>query len=94
MFNVKITDFISKLTKNRQEQKYLKKILYKVTDEKEKKLIEQFLYSNTFADIKDFLSKQKLIHYIISQEDFERDLNFLKEKIAYELNEAILKKYS
>ncbi|WP_457561239.1 hypothetical protein [Caminibacter sp.] len=94
MFNVKITSFLSKITQNKKEQKYLKKILYKVTDEKEKKLLEYFLYSNTFSEIKDFLSKQKLINYIISPEDFEKNINYLKEKIAYELNEAILKKYS
>ena len=94
MFNVKITGFLSKLAKKRQEQKYLKKLLYKITDEKEKNLIEQFLYANTFSDIKDFLSEQKLINYTLSPDDFEEDINYLKEKIAYELNEAILKKYS
>ena len=94
MLNVKVIDFISKLTKNRREQKYLKKIIHKIKDDNERKMIEKFLYLNTFNDIKDFLSQQNLIDYTITPEDFEKDLNFLKEKIAYELNEAILKKYS
>ena len=92
MFNVKITDFLSRLTHtNRQEQKYLKKLLDRVDDNYDRETIEFFLNATTFGDIQEFLEMQRLINYQISPEDFEGTINDLKEKIAYELNEAILK---
>ncbi|WP_457560333.1 hypothetical protein [Caminibacter sp.] len=94
MFNVKLTDFLTKLTKNRKEQKYLKKLLYKISNDKDRQLIHYFLDCSSFEDIKKFLLKQNLIEYTITPEDFEKDFNSLKEKIAFELNEALLKKYS
>ncbi len=90
MFNIKINSFFSKLSK--KEQKYLKKLLNKIENKKEKELLEFFLNASSFEEIKEFLNKQSLINYNITPEDFENSLNSLKEKIAYELNEALLKK--
>jgi hypothetical protein len=92
MFNVKISDFLSKLTNNKKkEQKYLKKLLNRIEDNYDKETLEFFLNATTFEDIKDFLEMQRFIQYEITPEDFEGTFNDLKEKIAYELNEAILK---
>jgi hypothetical protein len=91
MFNVKISGFLSKLTNNKKEQKYLKNLLDRIEDNYDKETLEFFLNATTFEDLKEFLKMQRFIKYEITAEDFEGTFNDLKEKIAYELNEAILK---
>ncbi len=94
MFNVKISSFFSKLTNEKKEQKYLKKLIERLDDSNTKSLLKKFLYASSFNEIDNFLNSQNLIDYQLSPKDFEGNLNDLKEKIAFELNEAILKKYN
>ena len=90
MFNVKVSSFFSKLSK--KEQKYLKKLINRLNNKEEQELLKSFLNTNSFEEVKEFLQKQPFINYEINAEDFEDSLNSLKEKIAYELNETLLKK--
>jgi len=91
MFSIKTISFLDKLKKNKQEQKYLKKLLAtRIDNIKEKDLIKSFLNASSFEEIKQFLKEQTFIKYDINIEEFDGSLNSLKEKIAYELNEAIL----
>ncbi|EDM23487.1 hypothetical protein FE773_02350 [Caminibacter mediatlanticus TB-2] len=94
MFNVKITSFFSKIANNRKEQKYLKRLIENIENEELKLLIKKFLYASSFMEIEKFLKSQNIIDYQITPEDFQGTLNDLKEKIAFELNEALLKKYN
>ncbi|GAB6045480.1 hypothetical protein JCM11957_10780 [Caminibacter profundus] len=85
MFNIKTMWFL-----DNKEQKYLKKLLTRINNPHDKELLKSFLNASSFKEIKQFLKKQTFIQCKINIEEFDGSLNSLKEKIAYELNEAIL----
>jgi len=91
---MKISTFFSKVTNEKKELKYLKRLVEIVDDPYTKSLLKKFLYASSFNEIENFLNSQNLIDYQLSPKDSEGNLNDLKEKIAFELNEAILKKYN
>ncbi len=77
---------------NKKEQKYLKQKINTIQDNHYiSKIINNFFAANTKEELKDFLDSQVLINFEITPEMENLSLNELKEKIAYELNEAILK---
>ncbi|QCI27636.1 hypothetical protein [Caminibacter pacificus] len=77
---------------NKKEQKYLKQKRNTLrNDSYLARIVDRFFAANTKEELKDFLDSQVLINFEITSEMENLSLNELKEKIAYELNEAILK---
>jgi len=81
---------------NKKEQDYLKSLIDKVNNEQIMPLSGLYLnelYKNfenisSIEEAENFLKK-----YTFIKVDYSLDLNDLKEKIAYEINEMILTKY-
>jgi len=69
-----------------KEQKYLKKLIEKTTNNKFKNIYDEFIKLTSKEDCKNFSKKYNLSD--ISNLD---DLNKIKEILAYDLNEIILK---
>ncbi|WP_456488238.1 hypothetical protein [Caminibacter pacificus] len=77
---------------NKKEQKYLRQKRNTLqNDSYLARVIDRFFAANTKEELKDFLDSQMVINFEITPEMENLSLNELKEKIAYELIEAILK---
>jgi len=75
----------------KREQKYLKNKRHQIDDSSYfAKVIDRFFETKTKEEIRDFLKSQILIEIDPATVE-ELPINRLKEKIAYELNEIILR---
>jgi hypothetical protein len=89
MFNLKKTLFIKNLKS--PEIKYMLKLLQRYNYPKEiKKLIYKFLQINSHEELINFINSQNIFSFS-TQIDETTNINVLKEKLAYEINEQLLK---
>jgi len=84
--------FLFNFLTDRKEQKYLKQKRKELANSsKLAEIIDNFFATKTKDELLDWLVSQDVIKFKLTPELNSISVNNLKEKIAYELNEAVLK---
>ena len=89
MFNIKKIPFINKFTTKKLNYTFKLLDSYDYSS-KIRKTVFNFLNTSSHSELKNFIDSQNIFTFS-TPIDITEDFNSLKEKLAYELNEQLLK---